>query len=242
MSTEIVSQLIAVGGSIIGCVIGGLITYFCSYKTLKQERKIEQQNRIIEAKKARPRLIIKNVSKNSDNLIPDIKLQILKINNIVPRDTVPFFEFVGDNVNENKMSHYDFEFENEGHSEICDLDFTTTMSKYFNIINFDSRDYYIKNRIPNIDVTLTDLCIKPGDRFRLRIYFSKELLENSFLPNITFWALDSIDYLWMQTLYLKEEKISNSRLDRYNLYKAEMDIDGYISYFKETHDVYKSNE
>ena len=89
-------------------------------------------------------------------------------------------------------------------------------------------------KIPSIDVSLTDLCIKPGDRLTIRFYFSKELLEQKFIPNITFWILDSIDYMWMQTLDLNNEKISNSKLDRYGFYKSETDLDGYISDFKDS--------
>lgn len=236
MNQETISQLIAIAGSIGGVVIGGLITYFCSYKTLKQERKIEQQNRIIDAKKNRPRFIIDNVkfsNRMDNNISPNLSIVVLGIKNIVARDTVPYFEFIGENIDNKQLDFLDYELVNEGHSEICSLSITTTMSKYFNIIEYDSRDYYITNKIPNISVDSMDLFVKPGDRFILRVYFSKELINKNFIPNITLWAQDSVDYMWMQTIDLKEKQISNSRLDKYNFYKQEIDINSYIDRFKE---------
>lgn len=238
---EIILQLIAVGGSILGCIIGAIISYFGVNKTLKQERRIQQQNRIIEAKRTRPNLTIKSII-NSDEMecsfVPNVKIQILKIARVNMAEAVPQFEFVGNNIDEGSLSYFDFELENEGHSEICELSFTTSMSKYYNIIDFESRKYYIDEKMPSIDVLMTDLFVKPGDRLVIRVYFSRELDGDSYIPNINVWALDSTDYVWLQTLDVKKGKVSNSRFDRYDFYKSEHDLDGYVSYFKESYKMY----
>ena len=184
--------------------------------------------------------MIKSVGKSDERKMggfPDIILQVLKIDKITPKPTVPLFEYVGNNLDEDKMYYYDYEFENVGHSEICELSFTTGMSKYFNIIAFDNRKFYIEEKIPNISVFVGDLFKKPGDKIMIRIYVSKELIEKGFIPNINIWILDPMDYVWMQTLDVRNGTVNNSRLDRYDFYKTEQDADAYISYIKESYEM-----
>ena len=230
-------EWIGFAGSVIGGLIGGLFTYIGVRLTLKHEKEKEQKEELKNAQDTKPRLeIVKysdfeatksNVEQNNDCNVLALKIRDFKDNSRAR------FYYDESALDENQLVYAEYELKNTGLTEIVDICITSNL-RQMSIIELEKRDLCLKNNYPNCDVWSENRYIKPGQTFKLRIYYIKDqiVISNLGNPVLTIWLNDVNGRIWSQTLYTPGKNIEISRIRNYKEFSDSRDLGNVIDYYK----------
>lgn len=226
-------------GSILGGLIGGLFTYFGVKLTLKHEREKEKQEQLMKADAEKPRLeIIKyldfDATKNIKEKNNDCNVLMLNIMKFVNDYGRARFYYDEKALNNENLIFIEYELKNTGLTEISNICITSNLPKNLSLIELERKEFYIVENLLNYDVWSNKRYIKPGQTFKLRIYYIKEqiIISNLGNPVITIWLNDVNRRYWSQLLATPSNQIEISRFRKYSEFRENINIDKAIECFK----------
>ncbi len=227
-------------GSVLGGLIGGLFTYFGVRLTLKHEREKERKAELAKANEEKPRLEITNYldfenTKMLQEENSDCDALVLKIQEY-REDEKGKAIFIYDKkaLDDKNLRFVEYEFKNIGMTEIEDICISTNLPKDTALLDMGEKTVYITNGILNYGVWSRKEFIKPGDLFKLRVYYIEKqiVVSNIGSPLLTVWLRDTNGRYWSQLLSSPIEDIDMPRLRDYASFKESIDVRSAIDCFR----------
>jgi hypothetical protein len=219
-------------GSFFGGILGGLITLFGVYKTVKYYKESDIRREELKLFSERPDL--KSVSKR-DKAKPDVEAILVPVEgvNSVQENWVTFsFKIVRFN-EKAELEFHDYYFENAGNRAITYISFISTNKKLFTLYDLSS-EISIKSIMegdPNYEVNL-DKRVDPGEIIKVRMYYHKKVWGNPISAPISVVLTDTYNKLYSQPFFYPSEKIYSSKnyVGGYEQYRKDASVDDYMDY------------
>lgn len=230
---------LAFAGSILGGLIGGLFTYFGVRLTLKHEKEKEKKEVLIKADAQKPRLeIIKyldfEATKNNKKVNNDCNVLMLNISNFIDDNGRSRFFYDEKALIDDNLIFVEYELKNTGLTEISDICITGNLPRNLSLVELERREFYITENLLNYEVWSNKRYIKPGQSFKLRVYYIKEqvMVSNLGSPVLTIWLNDVNGRYWSQLLASPSKQIEISHYRKYSEFREDINIDKAIECFK----------
>ena len=230
---------LAFAGSIIGGLIGGLFTFLGVHLTLKHDREKERKAELIKAEESKPRLeIIRHTgieeTRGTASANNDCNVLVLGIKGFVEEDGRAKFAYDKAALSSENLVFVEYELKNVGLTEIKDICVTSNLPKSVSLIELERKEFYINESLLNYDVWSNKRYLKPGDVFKLRVYYIKGQIVVSDIgsPLLTIWLDDVNGRYWSQVLSTQTNEIEISRLQNSSEFRASIDIKTAIECFK----------
>ena len=215
---------VQITGSIIGGLISGLFTFLGVFLTIEYQRKKDKAEEKKEEERIareeftnRPRLEIidyKGETLFEEENKVDLGVLICCIRYFRNEGRVMFYYDKEINDPE-KWVFVEYTLKNTGNTEINRIYFSTNLKKdtaIFNTSINETVSCYNNNLLTQ--TIKFDKYVKPGQCFKLRIYFvsDKIVYSNMGNPILSLWIYDEFGKFWMQSLDAPDNKISDSKL------------------------------
>ena len=230
---------LAFAGSIIGGLIGGLFTFLGVHLTLKHDREKERKAELIKAEESKPRLeIIRHTvieeNKGATSANNDCNVLVLGIKGFAEEEGRVKFAYDKAALSSENLVFVEYELKNVGLTEIKDICVTSNLPKNVSLIELERKEFYINESLLNYDVWSNKRYLKPGDVFKLRVYYVKGqiVISNIGSPLLTIWLDDVNGRYWSQVLASPTDEIEISRLRNYSEFRESVDVKTAIECFK----------
>lgn len=230
---------LAFAGSIIGGLIGGLFTFLGVYLTLKRDREKERKAELIKAEESKPRLeIIRHTgieeTRGMVSANNDCNVLVLGIKDFVEENGRTKFVYDKAALSNENLVFVEYELKNVGLTEIKNVCVTSNLPKNVSLIELERKDFYINESLLNYGVWSNKRYLKPGDVFKLRVYYIKGqiVVSNIGSPLLTIWLDDVNGRYWSQALSTQTNEIEISRLCSYSEFRESFDVKTAIECFR----------
>lgn len=228
-------------GSVLGGLIGGIFTFLGVKLTLKHEQEKERKEILLKANDNKPRLeIVKyydfNTTINNENINNDCN--IIALNIIDFKDDCNCARFFYDTaaLNAENLIFVEYEFKNNGNTEIEDICITSNLPKIMSVFEFERKEIYINENLLNYGVWAHKRYIKPGQTIRLRVYYVKDqIILSPISYSFTIWLHDVNGRYWAQNFNCPVNEIEISNYSNRDEFKEAIDIDKAIDCFRKPH-------
>ncbi|MCR5692946.1 MAG: hypothetical protein K6G74_03125 [Bacilli bacterium] len=233
-------EWLAFAGSVLGGLISGLFTFIGVRLSISHDEYKKQRERIEKAKNEKPRLEIvslKTVDEASETEVPnnDCNVLALDIEKFRVEEGRSCFYYNEAALEIKNLTFAEYELINNGSTEIEDICVTSNIPDFMSLIEFERKDFYIKERFLNYGVWSNKRYIKPKDTFTLRVYYIKgEIPTTTFgCPELVIWLRDVNDFVWSQTLDAPTKDIEKPIMRSDALLREACDILPTIRSFRE---------
>lgn len=230
---------LAFAGSILSGLIGGLFTYFGVRLTLKHEMGKEKKEQILKADAEKPRLeIVKFLNfeetKHNRNVNNDWNVLMLDIKKFADDNGRARFFYDEKALNNDNLVFVEYELKNTGLTEILDICITGNLPRNLSLVELERKEFYITENLLNYEVWSNKRYIKPGQSFKLRVYYIKEqiMVSNIGSPMLTIWLNDVNGRCWSQLLASPSKQIEISRFRKYSEFREDINLDKAIECFR----------
>lgn len=231
---------LAFAGSVLGGLISGLFTFIGVRLSISHDEYKRQRERIEKANDEKPRLEIlsfNTIEEASEADLPnnDCNVLALGIKKFKTEDGRPCFYYNESALDTKNLMFVEYEFINNGSTEIEDICITSNLQGFMSLIEFERKDFYIKERFLNYDVWSNKRRIKPKERFTLRVYYVKGEIPSTELgsPELIVWLRGTNDFIWSQTLDAPTKDIEKPIMRKDAMLREACDILPTIRSFRE---------
>jgi len=219
-------------GSFFGGILGGLITLFGVYKTVKYYKESDIRREELKLFSERPDL--KSLSKRN-KAKPDVEAILVPVEGVISvQDNWVTFSFKLEPFKDKtELEFHDYYFENAGKRAITYISFISANKKLFTLYDLSS-DVWIKSIMegdPNYEVYL-DKRVDPGEIIKVRMYHHKKIWGNPISAPISVAITDTYTRLYSQPFFYPSDKIYSSKNydGGYGQYRKDASVDDYIDY------------
>lgn len=219
-------------GSFFGGILGGIITLFGVYKTVKYYKDSDLRREELKLFSERPDL--KSVNKRN-KAKPDVEAILVPVEGVkeVQNNWVTFSFKIEPFSDISELEYHDYYFENAGKRAITYISFISATKKLFTLYDLSS-DIWIKSILdgdPNYEVCL-DKRVDPGEIIKVRMYYHKKVWGNPISAPISIAITDTFNKLYNQPFFYPSERIYSSQNydGGYEKYRTDSGVDDYIDY------------
>lgn len=211
--------------TIIGVIIGGLISFFTSTYDRKQRLKEEIARETRRQYENKAELKIENVLMESNNK-PDIEVFLSPFKVDYSKEGEKYsFLYPKDIKNRKKHKYKEFIIKNIGKADINELDICATFKNHNILVDYKSLDMLVDNKIVEYSYSY-DRKILKGDNIILRVYYIEGLqMRHPISCTLAILFRDSFNNLYEQLFWYEKDNLYEPRQIDYKEYRSSITSD-----------------